>query len=44
MHKSVRVKPQLQWRPQDIGDARNMEHILRKATGIDKSQTKREDM
>jgi hypothetical protein len=32
IHAAVRVKPKLQWRPQDVMDSRNMEHLLRKAT------------
>jgi hypothetical protein len=31
--EAVRVKPKLQWRPQDAAVARNVDHLLRKATG-----------
>jgi hypothetical protein len=31
--EAVRVKPKLQWILQDIGDARNVEHLPRKTTG-----------
>jgi hypothetical protein len=33
MHKAVRVKLRMQWRPQEVRDARNMECLLRKAIG-----------
>lgn len=33
IYKSVRVNSKLQWRPEKIRDARNMEHLLRKAAG-----------
>jgi hypothetical protein len=33
VHEAVRVKPKLQWRPQDAAVARNVDHLLRKATG-----------
>jgi hypothetical protein len=38
----VRVKPKIQWRPQDEGDTRNMECLPRKAAGNEWSQPKRE--
>jgi hypothetical protein len=42
MHnKAVRGNPKLQWRPQDVGDARSMDYLLRKAVG---SQPKRKAM
>jgi hypothetical protein len=33
MCKALRVKPKLQRRPQDDGDARNIENLLKKAIG-----------
>lgn len=41
MQEAVRVKPQLQQRPQDVGDDRNMEHLPRKAIGNEWNQPKR---
>jgi hypothetical protein len=29
----VRMKPKLQWKPQDVGNARNMDYLPRKAAG-----------
>jgi hypothetical protein len=31
LHEAVMVKPELHWRPQDVGDARIVESLLRKA-------------
>jgi hypothetical protein len=42
MLEAVRVKPKLQWRPQDVGIVRNVECLSRKATGKEWSQPKRE--
>lgn len=33
MHGTVRLKPKLQWKSQELKDARNMNHVLRKALG-----------
>jgi hypothetical protein len=44
MSAAGNVKFKLQWRPQDAGDARNMEHLLRKTTGNEWSHPKREAM
>jgi hypothetical protein len=33
MYDSIKVKPKPQWQSWDIGDARNVELLLRKATG-----------
>lgn len=35
-HEAVSMKPEMQWRPQKVGEARNMEH-LRKATSREQS-------
>jgi hypothetical protein len=32
MHEAVKVKPKLQWRSQDVGDAGNVDHLPRKST------------
>jgi hypothetical protein len=44
--KALRVRPgpKLQWRAQNAGDARNLAHLLRKATGNKCSHPKRETM
>jgi hypothetical protein len=34
MHKDVRVKLKLQWRPQEFRDARNMEHLWGKPQAV----------
>jgi hypothetical protein len=39
MHEAVRVKPKLQWRLRDVGNARSVEHLLKKAAGNEQSQT-----
>jgi hypothetical protein len=44
MQEALWVNPKLQWRPQDIGGAMNMEHLLRKIIGSKHSQPKREAM
>jgi hypothetical protein len=44
MHETVRVKVNLQWRSQRVRDARNMEHLPRKAAGSEHNQPKRETM
>jgi hypothetical protein len=36
--EAVRVKPKVQWRSQEVGEARNMECLLRKAAGSEWSQ------
>jgi hypothetical protein len=41
MLEAVRVKPKLQWKSQDIRDARNVEWLLRKAVGNKWSQPER---
>jgi hypothetical protein len=38
----TRVKPKLEWRPQEVRDDRNVKHLLRKAAGSRWSQPKRE--
>jgi hypothetical protein len=38
MCKAVKVKPKLQWRPQDVGAVRDMEFLLRKAINTEWSQ------
>jgi hypothetical protein len=38
--KTVKMKPKLHWRPQDVGNASNMECLLRKAIGNKWSQPK----
>jgi hypothetical protein len=38
----LRVKPKLQWRPQDVRDARNVGRLLRKAAGNEWSQPERD--
>jgi hypothetical protein len=42
MHEAVKVKSKTQWRPQEVRDARNMEHLLRKVSGHEQSQPRRE--
>jgi hypothetical protein len=42
MCKDVRVKPILQWRPKEVRDARNMDCLIRKASGHEWSQPRRE--
>jgi hypothetical protein len=37
-HKAAMMKPKLQWRPQDVGDARNVDPLLRKASGKEWNQ------
>jgi hypothetical protein len=32
-HEAMRVKPKLHWGPQEVRNARNVEHLLRKITG-----------
>jgi hypothetical protein len=44
MCEAGRVKTKLHWRPQDVGDASNMEHLLRKATSNEYSQLRREEV
>jgi hypothetical protein len=44
IHEAVKVKPKLQWRLQDVRDARDVEHMPRKATGNEQSQSKAEAM
>jgi hypothetical protein len=40
--EAVRAKPKLQWRPQELRDARDKKYPPRKAAGSDLSQPKRE--
>lgn len=35
VNKAVGMKPKVQWRLQEIGDAKNREHMLKKATGCE---------
>lgn len=41
MHESMRVKLNVQWRLKNVGDVRNLEHLLRRAIGNEKSQPKK---
>jgi hypothetical protein len=41
MHKAVKVKPKMQWRVWNVGDARNVERPLRKAAGSKQGQSRR---
>lgn len=36
--KLLRVKPEVQWRPQEFGDARNVKSFLGKAVSREQSQ------
>jgi hypothetical protein len=38
--EAVILKPKLQWRPQEVGDARNMKHLLKKKEGRKQHQPK----
>jgi hypothetical protein len=40
----MRMKLKMQWRPQEVKDARNMENMPIKAAGSEQSQPKREAM
>lgn len=40
--KSIKVKPKMQWRPLKVGNARNMEPVLRKITGSSHTESKKE--
>lgn len=42
MHKTVGMKPKLQWRPQKLRDARNVERVPRKGAAHEDSQPERE--
>ena len=42
VHKAVKVKPELHWRPQDIGDSRAVECLPVSTTYRQLSQLKRE--
>jgi hypothetical protein len=42
MREAMRVKPKLKWRPQKVRDARNVDHLSRKAIGNKWKQPKRE--
>jgi hypothetical protein len=44
MSEAVRVKSKMQWKPQDMGNVRNMDCLLRKATGNKWSQHQRGHM
>jgi hypothetical protein len=44
IHDAIKVKPKLQWKPQDISVARNVESLLKKAAGNEWSHPKREAM
>jgi hypothetical protein len=37
MHEDVMMKPKLQLRPQDVGDASNMKQLPRKVVGREQS-------
>jgi hypothetical protein len=41
-HEAVRVKPKMQWRPQEVRDAKNTDCPLRKPAGGKPSQSRRE--
>jgi hypothetical protein len=38
-HEAVTIKPKFQRRPQEVGDARNVECLLRKTTGMSRAST-----
>jgi hypothetical protein len=42
MCEFVRVKPNLQWKPQDVEDDRNVKHLPSKVAGTEWSQVRRE--
>jgi hypothetical protein len=42
--KAVKLKHELSWTPQDFGDARDMEYLLRKITNWEDNQTKRKQI
>lgn len=44
LHKSVKVKPGMQWRPQDSEDARAMRFLARRGAYREWNQPKREMM
>jgi hypothetical protein len=44
VYGAVRVKPKLQWRLEEVRDARNMECLPKKAAGNEGKQSKREAM
>jgi hypothetical protein len=41
MHEAVKVRKKLQWIPQDVGNARNVEHLTRKGAGNKWNQPQR---
>lgn len=41
LHVTMKANPKVQWRLQENGDASNMEHLLRKAAGSEKSHPKK---
>jgi hypothetical protein len=44
MYEDLRVKLKMHWRCQEVGDPKNMEHLLRKGVGSDYNLPKREAM
>lgn len=40
MHEAVKVKLMLEWRPQELRDASNMDCVLRKSLAIEKVRLK----
>lgn len=42
--KVMKVKRMLQWRPQEVRDARNRERLPKTVTGTEQSQPKKVDM
>lgn len=44
VHETVGMKLQVQWISQEVGDARKLECLLRKAVGHERSQLKRADV
>jgi hypothetical protein len=44
MHKVLKVKPKLQWKPKEIKDARIIEFLMRKAPGSEDNQPKKDAM
>jgi hypothetical protein len=41
MHETVTAKLKIQWRPQEVGDARNLEYLLGNGTGNEPNQPKK---
>jgi hypothetical protein len=42
MHKTMGMKPKIQWRSQEVGDVRNVECLLRKVAANEWSQPRKE--